>query len=256
MVRIRPATAADVPAITALYRSLSPASTMMRFSSSRLLEETLRRVAALQPGDFALLGEDAGRVVAEARWCRTGDVPELALTVADDYQHLGLGPALLNRLRAAAQRRGIHALAAMVRTDNAEMIRLLLHVGCVLVEPVRDATAEFEVGTDELMPAWPDRHDRLRVLVESQSLFDDDGTVAARAAGADVRKCLVGGAGGRECPLLALGHCRLAEGADVVACLVRDPAAKDALAAAHRAADRRVVTTVPEWRQAARLIAE
>jgi RimJ/RimL family protein N-acetyltransferase len=246
MEQIRPATAADAPAIAALYRSLSPESSLMRFSG-RLPEGAADEVAALGPGSLALLAEEDGRLVGEARYCVSAGVPELAMTIADGHQGHGLGRRLLDALREAAQAHGFDRMTAVVRTDNPRMIRLLQRVGCVIVEPVRDAVVVFEIGTDELMPSWP-AGSRPRVLVESGSLFDDAATEELRAAGYDVRRCLVG-RGGRSCPLVRLGRCRLAEEADVVACLVPTGEGPQ-IAARHAAAQHLAAGSMPEWRHA------
>ncbi len=249
MEQIRIATEADVPAIAGLYRSLSLYSARMRFSGT-LPDSVADEVAALGPGAFALVAEEDDRLVAEARYCLSAGVPELALTIADGHQGRGLGHRLLDALREAARAHGFDRMTAVVRTDNLRMIRLLQVVGCLIVEPVRDAVVIFEVATDELMPSWPADQGRPRVLVESSSLFDDDATVQLRAAGYDVRRCLVGGAG-RTCPLVRLGRCRTAEEADEVACLLPAGVGEgDAIAAHHRAAGHLVAASAPEWRRA------
>ncbi len=249
---IRTATPSDVPAIAALYGSLSSESARMRFSCA-LPEGMAEQVAALRADSFAVVAVDAaGRVVGEARACCADDGdPELALTIADEHQGHGLGAVLLDALRAEALDHGFDRLTAMVRTDNTPMIRLLQKVGCVIVEPVRDAVVMFEVGTDELMPGWPARDGRARVLVESGSLFDDDATERLRAAGYDVRRCLVARSGVRSCPLVSLGRCRVAEEADLVACLMpRSEFEATAVAATHEAEHRLAATSMAEWRQA------
>ncbi len=248
MDEIRAATHADVPAIAQLYRSLSAESARMRFSCA-LPDSRVEEIAELGPGVFAVVGVHGDRVVGEARWCADGAAPEFAVTVADDHQGYGLGPRLLHALRTAARERGIERLTAVVRTDNVPMVRLLQKTGCVIVEPVRDAVVVFEVATDELMPTWGPRDGRPRVLVESGSMFDDDATEVLRSAGYDVRKCFVARRG-RPCPLVRLGRCRLAEGADVVACLVPHSAEADAIAAQHEAAHRLGATSMADWRRA------
>jgi hypothetical protein len=246
---IRTATPADVPAIAALYRSLSPESTLMRFSCA-LPSPKVDRIAALGPGVHSVIGLHGDRVAGEARWCTDGGPPEIAVTVADDHQGYGLGARLLQALRAAARERGFERLAAMVRTDNVAMIRLLQKIGCVIVEPVRDGVVMFEIAADDLMPSWGPPDGRPRVLVETTCMFDDEPTQRLRAAGYDVRKCFVGRRG-RPCPLVRLGRCRLAEGADGVACLVpHSNAESDEITARHEEAHRLVAASQAAWRRA------
>ncbi len=248
---IREATAADVPAIAALYRSLSPESTLMRFSGAPPSAK-IDRIAALRRGMYSVIGLHGDRVAGEARWCADGGPPpEIAVTVADDHQGYGLGARLLQALRTAARERGFDRLSAMVRTDNLAMIRLLQKIGCVVVEPVQDGVVMFEIGSDDLMPPWGPPDGRRRVLVESRALFDDEATERLRASGFDVRRCLVGRAGRRFCPLVSLGRCRAAEGADVVACLLPSGEFEAAaIAASHESAHRLAATSMPEWRRA------
>lgn len=250
MDEIRAATPADVPAIAALYRSLSAESARMRFSSA-LPDEKVEDVAALGPDVFGVVGLHADRVVGEARCCCDGGgVPELAVTVADDHQGYGLGPRLLQAMRTAARDRGFGRLSAVVRTDNVAMVRLLQKIGAAIVERVRDGVAIFEVSTDEYMPSWGPVDGRRRVLVESGALFDDDATERLRAAGYDVRRCLVGKRS-RPCPLIRLGRCRLAEEADLVACLVPHADQEvQAIAAQHEAAHKLAARSMAEWRSA------
>jgi GNAT superfamily N-acetyltransferase len=247
---LRLATPADVPAIADLYRSLSPESARMRFSSL-LPPEAADEFAALGPGARAFVVELRGRVVAEGRYLPAGGTHEFSLTVADEYQRLGYGPRLLNRLREDAREHGIGSLRAMVRVDNMLMLRLLQKVGCAVVEPVGGGVAVVDVATDDLMPAWPPSDKRPRVLIESHGLWDDAATTALRAAGYDVRRCLLGRQRTRPCPLLTQGRCRLAEGADIVACLLPGSEEQTAgIADEHAKARRLAATSVHEWEQA------
>lgn len=253
---MRLATPADVPAIADLYRSLSADSARMRFSSI-VPADSADGLAALTPGARAFVVEVAGHVVAEGRYLPAGGTYEFSLTVADAYQRLGFGPRLLNRLREDAREQGIGSLRAMVRVDNTSMLRLLMRVGCAVVDPVQDGVVIVDVATDELMPAWPAPDKRKRVLIESHGLWDDRATTALRAAGFDVRRCLLGRQTVRPCPLLTQGSCRLAEGADIVACLLPGSETQTAdIAQRHKEAHRLAATSMREWEQAAQELME
>lgn len=222
----------------------------MRFYSA-LPDSSVDEVAALKPDMFGVVGLHAGRVVGEARCCcGAGGIPEFAVTVADDHQGFGLGPRLLWALRTTARERGHERMTAVVRRDNTPMVRLLSKVGCAIVEPVQDGVVIFEVATDDYMPGWGPPDGRRRALVESGTSFDDDATEQLRSAGYDVHRCLVPRRGSRPCPLVRLGRCRLAEEADVVACLLpHDDDETRAIVAEHEAAGRLRATSAAEWRR-------
>lgn len=252
----RRATPADVPGIVGLYSCLSSESLHMRFSCA-MSSTALAAAAALGPDGrtVALLAVVGERIVAEGRYLPLADGGyEFGITVADDWQHRGLGRRLLDLLREDAGDRGIPVLRAMVRPDNHPMLALLREVGCAVVAPVDEWEVVVEVSCDEGMPGWPDPRTGRRILVESGALWDDPATAAMRAAGFEIRQCLGPRRGPvQTCPLLRLGRCRLAEDADVLACLLphRDANGR-AVAEAHKARrrERLVATSVEEWREA------
>jgi len=51
---------------------------------------------------------------------------ESAIVVRDDYQGVGLGTALLTRMREVARGRGLHAFTAEILAENSKMIDLLV----------------------------------------------------------------------------------------------------------------------------------
>ena len=58
---------------------------------------------------------------------------EFALAIADDFQGLGLGRALLQRLAAHAAANGVGVLFGHVLEDNAPMLALMRRLGATLV---------------------------------------------------------------------------------------------------------------------------
>jgi RimJ/RimL family protein N-acetyltransferase len=252
-VALRLAGPDDVPAITRLYLELSAESFYRRFYTARPSPELVARFASFRSGTACLvaappggagdLGDlgDPGRLVAEARYMPIAPgTAELALTVRHDYQGAGLGRQLLDALVERAREDGLDRLRATVLLDNTPMLRLLQRYGWVLAAPIEDFSAAcLEISTVGGMPGWPaDSADSAgrRVLVERRSWFDDKRVAALRSAGQDIRQCT----GplhrvGRTCPLVTLGRCRLAEGADVIVSLL--PAGEPdcaAVLAAHR----------------------
>ena len=240
-VELRPAGPGDVSAIAGLYLDLSPESFYRRFNTEPLAPALVARLAGFGSGAACLVAaapSDAGRVVAEARYVPIAPgTAELALTVADGYQGAGLGHLLLDALVARAREDGLERLRAVVLLANTAMLRLLQRFGWVLAAPTEDFSVAFlEISAVGGMPGWPAGSAGRRVLVERRNWFDDRQVAALRAAGNDVRQCSgPRGETGRACPLVTMGHCRLAEEADlIVSRLPSDEPECTAVLAAHR----------------------
>ena len=242
-VVLREAGPADVPSIVRLYGELSPGSFRSRFFSSRPAPPVVARLARIDVARgavclIAAMASEPGRLAAEARYIPDAeDAGELALTVLDDFQGLGLGGRMLGALLARAARAGLARLSAVVDVSNGPMLHLLTRRGWVLTEPADEClVVRVEVSATGGMPGWPRAATGRRVLVERRGWFEDPRVAALRADGNDVRQC----AGpdlrsGRPCPLVEAGRCRLAEDADrIVSLLPSGNEACVAVAEAHR----------------------
>src|SRR5947207_213401 len=132
----RPPDAVARPLLEAAMLRLSPESSRHRFFTPRFrLSE--RELAFLTSPDgirhYALGVSGRARDgsvegIATARFVRLTDEPsaaEIALTVIDPFQRMGIGKALLIRLMRAALSRGIERLRALILPDNAAVIALL-----------------------------------------------------------------------------------------------------------------------------------
>lgn len=239
-VLMREAGPRDTPAIARLLAGLSPASFRSRFQCERggpaMLDVLARtdRVAGTQ----CLVITAAGGLIAEARHVPIGDgAAEIALTVADQYQHAGLGQILLDELAASAAAAGLERLRAVVGLDNVAMLRLLRRRQWILADTTDEyAMAVLEFSAAGGIPGWPTAGAGRRILVERRGWYDDRRTAALRAAGHTIRQCAgPGQRAGRRCPLTAAGQCQLAAGADQIICLLPgdDPDCR-AVAEAHR----------------------
>lgn len=74
----------------------------------------------------------APRLVADARYVRLAGRPgeaEFAIAVADDWQSLGLGRTLMDRLARHARASGLRALVGDVLPDNRRMLVLMRGLG-------------------------------------------------------------------------------------------------------------------------------
>jgi GNAT superfamily N-acetyltransferase len=232
----------DVAGIVTLFERLSPESFASRFMTASAGPAMVRRLASFDdpPGTICLVACSAtspDEVVAEARVLPTGgDAGELAVTVADSYQGVGLGHAVMDALVAQARVGGLSRLTAVVSLANTPMLYLLAPFGWVISEPTDGALVYLEVSAEGGVPGFPTDGPGRRVLVEGGSWLDDAGVSALRSAGDVVRRCLgPRRAMGHTCPLVTDGHCRLAEEADlIIDRLPEDDADCAAVLTAHR----------------------
>ena len=129
-------TADAKPLLEAAMLRLSPESSRRRFFTPRfrLSERELTFLTSPDGIRHYALGvsgrADDGSVegIGTARFVRLKEEPstaEIALTVIDPFQRMGIGKALLVRLVRAAAVRGIERLRALVLPENAPVIALL-----------------------------------------------------------------------------------------------------------------------------------
>jgi len=133
---VRPLSPASRPLIAAAMARLSPESSRRRFLTPRfrLSDQELAHltgVDGVRHVAFGVCGHDSGGAaegIAVARFVRDAHDPrvaELALTVIDEFQGLGLGKRMLGRLAASAQKGGVERLRALIVPDNAPVLGLL-----------------------------------------------------------------------------------------------------------------------------------
>jgi len=135
-VLLRPITPADAEAEQAFVGALSLDSRHKRFHAGlrQLPPDLLRLFTDVDQHDHVALVAQAedGRLVADARYVRSAEQPdeaEFAIAVADDWQSLGLGRALMTRLAAHARRAGLFALYGDVLVQNRRMLVLMRGLG-------------------------------------------------------------------------------------------------------------------------------
>lgn len=137
-LRIRPEQPGDGPVLVDLFQHLSPSSRYLRFSKAMVapdmqrVQQEAERLAQLGPPTdmawlaFADLPEQPDAPVAAVRTIRTipGEA-ELAVSVRDDVQRLGIGSALLHLACTHAQAEGLQRLTATFRSENRGIWALL-----------------------------------------------------------------------------------------------------------------------------------
>ena len=133
-VMIRAVLAADEQAMLDFSRRLSRRTLAQRLLGPvpRFRRELLRQFVDLDYADhFALVAFLDDQMIGVGRLIRLADTDhaEVTFTIADDFQGLGLGALLLERLAAAAPGIGVYVFEADVLTSNAAMLRVFAASG-------------------------------------------------------------------------------------------------------------------------------
>ena len=157
-VRIRPVRADDAERIIAMHEGFSARTVRRRFFSSlpHLPAEQARRFAEVDGTKrVALVAEaDSGALVAVARYdclpaprgqARPPVAAEFAIVVSDDYQHHGLGVALLTRLVAVARDNGVDQFSADVLMDNRPMLATFRDAGLTYTAHAEGGVVHLEL---------------------------------------------------------------------------------------------------------------
>jgi GNAT superfamily N-acetyltransferase len=136
-VIVRPIEKTDRELERQFIEGLSPASRHFRFLGTFKVpsEALLTKLTDIDSSvDCALIAltcdEMVQREVGVGRFCRQADgTAEVAVTVADDWHHKGLGTLLMRSLMDIARDRGITTLYSMDSADNSEMQELARYLG-------------------------------------------------------------------------------------------------------------------------------
>ncbi len=131
---VRPIRPDDGPRLIELHGRLSPRSRYLRFFSPHptLSDAEAERFATVDYADrLALVATVGDRIIAVGRYDRGAGEreAEVAFVVADEYQHHGVGSALLDQLAVAARERGVNAFRAETLAENRAMLEVFHHSG-------------------------------------------------------------------------------------------------------------------------------
>ncbi|HEX5849403.1 MAG TPA: GNAT family N-acetyltransferase [Rubrobacter sp.] len=135
-VPVRRVRVGDAAALQRLVGRSSDRSVELRFFGplKALSDDMARRFADVDGRDkFALVALDPEypeEIVGVVRYAREGDQDgaEYAALIEDRFQGKGLGTRLTRCLIEAARENGIGYLYALVKRENADMLRLLRHL--------------------------------------------------------------------------------------------------------------------------------
>lgn len=157
-VLIRPLNGYDADALVAAVRRADPMDLRRRFMGvappTSYLVEQLKHADGVH--DFVLGAFDqSSRLVGVAQFDRPDEEPtaEVAIEVAKDWQHDGLGVALLSRLALVARALGIHEFTATYYADNLAIKRLLRDVGHVVTSGYESGEGHMRLCIDDVLMA-------------------------------------------------------------------------------------------------------
>ena len=142
-ITIRPMCRTDAEMEQEFVRALSPESKHFRFLGAvrELTPEEVRRFCEVDGHEsmafVALVREQSGsgtvgsKIVGVSRYAPNagGTTREIAITVADDWQHRGIGTRLAHALIQHAREHGVSKLYSIDLSDNAHMRRLAADLG-------------------------------------------------------------------------------------------------------------------------------
>jgi acyl-CoA hydrolase/GNAT superfamily N-acetyltransferase len=135
LVFFRPIKATDELMMQDFFYTLSDRSIYQRYFSplSAMPHQTAQAMTTIDyERDMAIVGlvrkEGRERIVAVGRYGLLGDcsdLAEMAFTVRDDWQNIGIGTYLLDYLADIANERGVESFTAEILENNGPMLRIL-----------------------------------------------------------------------------------------------------------------------------------
>jgi GNAT superfamily N-acetyltransferase len=150
---VRPIAPCDSDALVRFHEQLSDQTIRLRYFNlhRNLAPEEVAHLTCVDGFNrVAYVVEHEGQIIAVGRYDRS-DKPcraEVAFVVADQFQHHGLGPMLLERLVGTAKLAGIGEFCASVLADNVTMLAVFHCAGFPYTEERIDDVTELvlEIG--------------------------------------------------------------------------------------------------------------
>ncbi len=124
-VTVRPATAADEPALRTFLMGLCLEARRLRFFSGAVdIRSAAHLAATANTRHYGLVAhDDEGMLVGHATYVQLDDTrAEVAVEVADHLHGRGLGTILIERLAIVAEQHGITHFVAEVLCENSAML--------------------------------------------------------------------------------------------------------------------------------------
>jgi len=126
-ITIRPLRNGETRAVQAVFDRLGPRSRLLRFGGAKtvLTERDLLQLALVDGDHHVLVAVAEGEPIGIARLVRDGNGADVAFAVADEWQNLGVGSILADRLACDARAAGIERLRATMQAENRASLALM-----------------------------------------------------------------------------------------------------------------------------------
>ena len=171
MIEVRPLTHSDRAAVAFALRHLGERSLYQRYlvgSGPPIRREVARLLSVDHWHHEVLIAFHVHpRIpIGVAEYVRTDnfEVAEVAVAIADDWQHQGIGRALTRELRIRALSAGVRHFAATALSDNHGALGLFRGLGDTELSYAGGGTAELTVP---LEAPWPPSHTESTVVRSS-----------------------------------------------------------------------------------------
>lgn len=154
MIYIRPATAADIPAITAIYNEAVRNTTATFDTDEKTVEDRLRWFEAHDEKHPVLVAEVNGTVAGWAslsEWSERkayATTAETSLYVHTSFRKQGIGRQLMEVLVLEGRTLGLHTLIARITHGNEQSVYLHERMGFQLAGTLREVGEKFGVYHD------------------------------------------------------------------------------------------------------------
>jgi GNAT superfamily N-acetyltransferase len=146
LVRTRRVVETDRELVARGFSLLAPETLHARYGHAAPdVDRVLAWMKRLSSGEDAAIGACVGRQPAGlARYANldAGEA-EVAVTVLDPWQGLGVGRILICELAELAWREGVRTLSASILYDNRRAIRLMRSIGATRCGPVRGGLLRY-----------------------------------------------------------------------------------------------------------------
>jgi GNAT superfamily N-acetyltransferase len=153
-VFVRPIRTTDGDLLVDLFNRISPQSVYLRFLGHlhALPEELLHHFTHVDyESEFALVAlaeeDEKDAIIAVARYAHNPgeNITDLAIAVRDDWQRLGLGRAMLDRIIIIAKEHGIRRFVSMMDPRNSFIGQTLQRLGYTVKFDLKGAYYQVDI---------------------------------------------------------------------------------------------------------------